>query len=127
MDVETKEATNDVRPPRELLKTFQTFKKVFTGTTFIIITILSPPPSPRPSPPTSVSHLTGADGAAIAVQHPDLPAVLDLAVVDAVAGAVVSVGAAAVVASVQVKAHRVVGAGVPPSLAFINICRGPRK
>lgn len=52
---------------------------------------------------------------------------LDLAVVDAVAGAVVSVGAAAVVAPVQVKAHRVVGAGVPPRLALINICGGPRK
>lgn len=52
---------------------------------------------------------------------------LDLAVVDAVPGAVVSVGTAAVVASVQVKAHRVVGAGVPPRLAFVNICRGPKK
>lgn len=81
-------------------------------------------------PPASVSHLTGADRAAIAVQHPDLPAVLDLAVVDAVPGAVVPVGTAAVVASVQVKAHRVVGAGVPPSLAFVNIWRGsppPKK
>lgn len=83
--------------------------------------------SSRVRPPASVSHLTGADRAAIAVQHPDLPAVLDLAVVDAVPGAVVSVGTAAVVASVQVKAHRVVGAGVPPRLAFVNICRGPEK
>lgn len=82
-------------------------------------------PSPSIPPPASVSHLTGADRAAIAVQDPDLPAVLDLAVVDAVPGAVVSVGTAAVVASVQVEAHRVVGAGVPPRLAFVNICRGP--
>lgn len=52
---------------------------------------------------------------------------LDLAVVDAVPGAVVSVGTAAVVAPVQVEAHRVVGAGVPPRLAFVNICRGPQK
>lgn len=77
--------------------------------------------------PASISHLTGADRAAITVQDPDLPAVLDLAVVDAVPGAVVSVGTAAVVASVQVEAHRVVGAGVPPRLAFVNICRGPKK
>lgn len=48
---------------------------------------------------------------------------LDLAVVDAVPGAVVSVGTAAVVASVQVKAHRVVGTGVPSCLAFVNIYR----
>lgn len=88
---------------------------------------LSVPQHPSLSfhPPASVSHLTGADRAAITVQDPDLPAVLDLAVVDAVPGAVVSVGTAAVVASVQVEAHRVVGAGVPPRLAFVNICRGP--
>lgn len=95
---------------------------------------MSVPQHPSPSidppslpPPASISHLTGADRAAIAVQDPDLPAVLDLAVVDAVPGAVVSVGTAAVVASVQVEAHRVVGAGVPPCLAFVNICRGPQK
>lgn len=52
---------------------------------------------------------------------------LDLAIVDAVPGAVVSVGTAAVVASVQVEAHRVVGAGVPPRLAFVNICRRTQK
>lgn len=66
-------------------------------------------------------HLAGAHGAPVGVQHPDLPAVLDLVVVDTVAGAVVSVRAAAVVASLQVEAHRVVGAGVPPRLALIDI------
>lgn len=82
-----------------------------------------PPPSLAPvfTPPPLFPHLTGADRAAVAVQHPDLPAVLDLAVVDAVAGAVVSVGTAAVVASVQVEADGVVGAGVHPRLAFVNI------
>lgn len=69
-----------------------------------------------------VSYLAGAHRAPITVQHPDLPTVLDLVVMDTVAGAVVSVGTAAVVASLQVEAHRVVGAGVPPRLAFINIC-----
>lgn len=68
------------------------------------------------------SYLTGAHRAAIAVQHPDLPAVLDLVVVDAVSGAVVAVRTPAVVAPLQVEAHRVVGAGVPPRFAFIDIC-----
>lgn len=77
-----------------------------------------------PSP--SVSYLAGAHRAPIAVQHPDLPTVLDLVVMDTVACAVVTVGAPAVVASVQVEAHCVVGTGVPPRLAFINIC-GERK
>ena len=48
---------------------------------------------------------------------------LDLVVMDTVAGAVMPVGAPAVITSVQVEAHRVVGTGVPPRLAFINICR----
>ena len=47
---------------------------------------------------------------------------LNLVVMDTVSGAVVAVGAAAVVASVQVEAHGVVGTGVPARLAFINIC-----
>lgn len=74
----------------------------------------------------SSSHLAGAHRAPVAVQHPDLPAVLDLVVMDTVTGAVVPVGAAAVVASLQVEAHCVVGTGVPPRLAFINICREQR-
>lgn len=89
---------------------------------------LSPLPfslSPCPSP--TVSYLTGAHGAPITVQHPDLPTVLDLVVMDTVTGAVVAVGAPAVVASLQVEAHRVVGTGVPPRLAFINICREHKK
>ena len=80
-----------------------------------------------PCSPPSVSHLTGAHGAPIAVQHPDLPTVLNLVVMDTVAGAVVPVGAPAVVASVQVEAHCVVGTGVPPRLAFINVCGGRRR
>lgn len=75
----------------------------------------------------SVCYLAGAHGAPVAVQHPDLPAVLDLVVVDTVTGAVVAVGAPAVVASVQVEAHRVVGTGVPPRLAFIDICGGHKE
>jgi len=71
----------------------------------------------------SVPYLAGAHGAPIAVQHPDLPTVLDLVVMDTVTGAVVAVRAPAVVASVQVEAHGVVGTGVPPRFAFINICR----
>ncbi len=47
---------------------------------------------------------------------------LDLVVMDTVTGAVVPVGAPAVIASLQVEAHCVVGTGVPPRLAFINIC-----
>lgn len=73
------------------------------------------------------SHLTGAHRAPITVQHPDLPTVLDLAVMDTVPSAVVPVGAPAVIASVQVEAHCVVGTGVPPRLAFINICREHKK
>lgn len=52
---------------------------------------------------------------------------LDLVVMDTVAGAVVPVGAPAVIASLQVEAHCVVGTGVPPRLAFINICEEHRK
>lgn len=48
---------------------------------------------------------------------------LDLVVMDTVSGAVVPVGAPAVIASLQVEAHCVIGTGVPPRLAFINICR----
>lgn len=68
-----------------------------------------------------LAGLAGAHGAPIAVQHPDLPTVLDLVVMDTVTGAVVAVRAPAVVASVQVEAHGVVGTGVPPRFAFINI------
>lgn len=78
-------------------------------------------------PPPSVSYLAGAHRAPITVQHPDLPTVLDLVVVDTVAGAVVPVGAPAVIASLQVEAHCVVGTGVPPRLAFINICGEHKK
>lgn len=46
---------------------------------------------------------------------------------DTVTGAVVPVGAPAVIASLQVEAHRVVGTGVPPRLAFINVCRECKK
>lgn len=79
------------------------------------------------SPSASVSYLTGAHRAPITVQHPDLPTVLDLVVMDTVAGAIVPVGAPAVIASLQVEAHCVVGTGVPPRLAFINICREHNK
>lgn len=74
-----------------------------------------------------VHYLAGAHRAPIAVQHPDLPAVLDLVVMDTVAGAVVPVGAPTVIASFQVEAHCVVGTGVPSCLAFINICREYKK
>lgn len=74
-----------------------------------------------------IHYLAGAHRAPIAVQHPDLPAVLDLVVMDTVTGAVVPVGAPAVIASLQVEAHCVVGTGVPPCLAFINICREYKK
>lgn len=74
------------------------------------------------SPSATVSYLAGAHRAPITVQHPDLPAVLDLVVVDTVSSAVVPVGTSAVIASLQVETHRVVGTGVPPRLAFINIC-----
>lgn len=52
---------------------------------------------------------------------------LDLVVMDTVAGAVVAMRAAAVVASLQVEAHRVVGAGVPPRLALIDIWKKTTK
>lgn len=74
-----------------------------------------------------VHYLAGAHRAPITVQHPDLPAVLDLVVMDTVAGAVVPVGAPTVIASFQVEAHCVVGTGVPSCLAFINICREYKK
>lgn len=83
--------------------------------------------SSRTCPYPCVSHLAGAHRAPITVQHPDLPTVLDLVVMDTVAGAVVPVGAPAVIASFQVEAHCVVGTGVPPRLAFINICREHKK
>lgn len=70
----------------------------------------------------SAPYLTGADGATIAVQNPDLPTVFDLVVMDTVASAVVSMWASAVVAPVQVEAHSVVGAGVSSCLAFVNVC-----
>ena len=41
---------------------------------------------------------------------------------DTVTGTVVSMGTATVVAPLQVETHSVIGAGVPPSLAFVNIC-----
>lgn len=44
-----------------------------------------------------------------------------------VSGAVVPVGTPAVVASLEVEAHCVVGTGVPPRLAFINICGSTKK
>lgn len=69
------------------------------------------------------TYLAGAHRAPIVVQHPDLPTVLDLVVMDTVAGAVMPVGAPTVISSLQVEAHRVVGTGVPPCLAFIYICR----
>lgn len=52
---------------------------------------------------------------------------LDLVVMDTVAGAVVPMGAPTVIASLQVEAHCVVGTGVPPRLAFINICGEHKK
>lgn len=75
------------------------------------------------SPSCPLYYLAGAHRAPVAVQHPDLPAVLDLVVMDTVTGAVMPVGAPTVVPSLQVEAHCVVGAGVPPCLAFINIYR----
>ena len=74
-------------------------------------------------PSTSLSHLTGADGAPIVVQHPDLPVVFDFVVKDTVSSAVPPVGAPAVIAPLQVEAHCVIGTGVPPHLAFVDICR----
>lgn len=74
-----------------------------------------------------VPYLTGANRAPIAVQHPDLSAVLDLVVMDTVTGTIVPVGAPAVVASLQVEAHSVVGTGVPPRLAFINVYEEHKK
>lgn len=68
-----------------------------------------------------LASLAGAHRAPIAVQHPDLPTVLDLVVMDTVTGAVVAVGAPTVIASLQVEADCVVGTGVPSCLAFINI------
>lgn len=70
------------------------------------------------------ARLTGADGASVTVQHPDLSAVLDLGVLDAVSGAVVSVRAAAVVASVQIEADRVVSAGAAARPALIDVFAG---
>lgn len=79
------------------------------------------------SPSHTDYYLAGAHRAPIAVQHPDLPTVLDLVVMDTVASAVMPVGAPTVVPSLQVEAHCVVGTGVPPCLAFINICREHKK
>lgn len=76
-------------------------------------------------PPTHhLASLTGADGAPIIVEDPDLPIVFDLVVVDTVPGAVVSVRAAAVVAPLQVETHRVIRTGVPARLTFINVDTG---
>lgn len=51
----------------------------------------------------------------------------DFVVMNTVSGAVPPVGAPAVIAPFQVEAHRVVGTGVPPCLAFIDICREPER
>lgn len=45
----------------------------------------------------------------------------DFVVMNTVSGAVPPVGAPAVIAPFQVEAHRVIGTGVPPCLAFIDI------
>lgn len=52
---------------------------------------------------------------------------LDLVVMNTISGAVVPVGTPAVIASLQVEAHCVIGTGVPPRLAFINICGSTKK
>lgn len=73
-------------------------------------------------PPTHhLTSLAGTDGAAVTVQDPDLTAVLHLVVVDTVSGAVVAVGTATVIASLQVKTHCIIGTGVPTRLTFIYI------
>lgn len=76
---------------------------------------------PVNAPPPITPHLARAHRTPVGVQHPDLPAVLDLVVMNTVTGAVVAMRAAAVVASLQVKTHCVVGACVPPRLTFIYI------
>lgn len=67
------------------------------------------------------SALTRAHGAAVALQHPDLPAVLHPPVVDAVPGAVLAMRAPAVIATIQVEANGVVGTAVPPGPTLVNI------
>lgn len=80
-----------------------------------VVTVTHHPPAHH------LTRLTGTDGAPIVVQHPDLPIVLDLIVMDTVAGTVVSVGAATVVASLQVETHGVVATGVPARFAFVHV------
>lgn len=71
-----------------------------------------------------LAHLAGTDGAAVAVQHPDLTVVLDLVVIATVPGAVLAVRAAAVVAAVHVEAHGVVGTVVSACLTLVYVCQG---
>lgn len=72
-------------------------------------------------PSVPLAHLTRADRAPVVIQHPDLPVVFHLPFVGAVSRAVPPVRTAAVVTSVHVKAHGVVGTAVPPRLTFINV------
>lgn len=70
------------------------------------------------------SGLAGAHGAPVVLQHPDLPAVLDFSIVHTVPRAVLSVGTATIISTVQVEADGVVGAAVPPGPTLINIFTG---
>lgn len=66
-------------------------------------------------------RLTGADRAPVVIQHPNLPVVFHLPVMGAVTRAVPTVRTAAVITSVNVKAHGVISTAVPPHLTFINV------
>lgn len=74
-----------------------------------------------------VIYLTGADGAPVLIQHPNLPVVLHLSIMKTVACAVFPVRTPAVIASVHVKAHRVVSTAVPTCLTFIDIYKTDHK
>lgn len=89
-------------------------EQVCTG----VVTVAHHPPAHH------LAGLAGADGAPIGVQHPDLPAVLHPVAVDTVSGAVASVGTPAVIASLQVEAHRVVGTRAAARLALVDIYTG---
>jgi hypothetical protein len=70
-----------------------------------------------------ITHLAGADGAPVIVQHPDLPVVFVLVVMVTVPGAVLAVRAPAVVASVHIETHRIVSTAVSFCHTLIYICR----
>lgn len=96
---------------REARITFRTAKEIQCW----VITITNHPSARDPT------RLARTNRASVIVQHPDLSIVLDLVVMDTVSGAVVSVGTAAVVSAVEVKAHRVVGARAASRTTLVDV------